>query len=309
MQIPTNGIQLEVQDEGRTGGEAVMLIMGLGMQLIAWPPELVNDLVRRGHRVIRPDNRDAGLSTGFDAQGVPNMLMATMRHAMGLSVPHVYRLADMAADCIGVLDALQVPRVHVVGASMGGMIAQHMAASWPARVASVTLIMTNSGARNVPKASASVQRVLLKRLPANAAPEQVADHLERVLQAIGSPAFRPDPAELRQRLITAAQRAWRPRGTARQLLAVAADGDRSALLRQIVAPVHIVHGQADALIPVGAAHDLHAKLPGSTLDLVPGMGHDLPRPLVPRIAAGIAENMERARVSNPSQPAQAAAAA
>jgi pimeloyl-ACP methyl ester carboxylesterase len=193
-----------------------------------------------------------------------------------------------------VLDALQVRRVHVVGASMGGMIAQHLAAMAPERVASVTLVMTSSGARSLPRASAAVQKALLKRLPANAPPERVADHLEKLLQVIGSPAYRPDPVELRARLIAAAQRAWRPRGTARQLLAVAADGDRSELLRKITAPVHIVHGQADALIPVAAAYDLHAKLPASTIDIVPGMGHDLPRMLMPRLAAGIAENMLRA---------------
>jgi pimeloyl-ACP methyl ester carboxylesterase len=182
---------------------------------------------------------------------------------------------------------------------MGGMIAQHLAAMAPERVATVTLVMTSSGARNLPTASLAVQKVMLKRLPVNAPPERVADHLEKLLQVIGSPAYRPDPVELRARLIAAAQRAWRPRGTARQLLAVAADGDRSELLRKITAPVHIVHGQADALIPVAAAHDLHAKLPGSTIDIVPGMGHDLPRMLMPRLAAGIAENMLRARSTAP----------
>jgi pimeloyl-ACP methyl ester carboxylesterase len=215
----------------------------------------------------------------------------------------------MAADCVGVLDALHVSRVHVVGASMGGMIAQHLAASWPERVASATLVMTSSGARHLPRASGSVQRQLLKRVPANAPPEQVADHLEKLLHVIGSPSYRPDPVELRARLLASARRAWRPRGTARQLLAVAADGDRSALLKKITAPVHIVHGQEDVLVPVAAAHDLHDKLPGSTLDIVPGMGHDLPRALLPRLAAGIAENMLRAAPPTPPAPPAPQAAA
>jgi pimeloyl-ACP methyl ester carboxylesterase len=294
MQIPTNGIHLEVSDEGRTGGETVLLIMGLGMQLIAWPPELVDDLLRRGYRVIRIDNRDAGLSAGFDSRGVPNMVLASLRYAMNLEVPHVYRLADMARDCLGVLDALGVRRAHVCGASMGGMIAQHLAASHPERVASLTLVMTTSGARHLPQPGSRVKRMLMRRVPASAPPEAVAAHLERLLKVIGSPSFPPDPLELRGRLVVAARRAWRPHGTARQLLAVAADGDRSALLRRIQAPVHIVHGLADALVPVEAARDLHAKLPGSTIDLVTGMGHDLPRELMPRLAAGIAENMARA---------------
>ncbi len=297
MQIPTNGIQLEVSDEGPTGGETILLIMGLGMQLIAWPPDLVNDLTRRGHRVIRIDNRDIGLSTAFDSHGVPNLITASLRYAMRLRVPRVYTLADMARDCVGVLDALGVRRAHVCGVSMGGMIAQHLGASHPERVASLTLVMTTTGARHLPQARGEVRRLLLKRSPPNAPVEQVVENLERLLKAIGSPSFPPDPAVLRERLTAATKRSWRPQGTARQLLSVAADGDRSAMLGRIRAPVHIVHGLADALVPVAAGRDLHAKLPGSTIDLVEGMGHDLPKELMPRLAAGIAENMSRARTA------------
>lgn len=293
MQIATNGIHLEVDDQGPTGGEPVLLVMGLGMQLIGWPEPLVHDLARRGLRVLRVDNRDAGLSTSFDAAGVPNMMLATLRWVLRRPVASPYTLADMAHDAVGVLDALGLRRVHVVGASMGGMIAQHLAASHPERVASATLIMTSSGARHLPPPAAEVRRLMTRPLPTNAPEAAVVAHLERLWGAIGSPAHRPRPEELRQRLTVAVRRSWRPRGTTRQLLAIAADSGRPALLRRIRCPVHLIHGADDPLIPVAHAHDLQSRLPGATLDVIPGMGHDLPDALLPRIAAGIAETVSR----------------
>jgi pimeloyl-ACP methyl ester carboxylesterase len=293
MRINANGIALEIDDQGPPDGDPILLIMGLGMQLLGWPDELVADLVGRGFRVIRFDNRDIGLSQGFDELGVPSLVHASLRYALRLRVRSPYPLRAMADDAVGVLDALGIGAAHVCGASMGGMIAQHVAANLPQRVRSLTLIMTTSGARHLPQARPRVRRALLLR-PASADPAAVVRHLEQVLHLIGSPAYPPDPQRLRQRVETMVRRAWRPAGTARQLLAVVADGDRSPLLRRIEAPTCVIHGQDDPLVPVAAAHDLVAKIRGARADVVPGMGHDLPLALLPRLASDIAENAARA---------------
>ena len=292
MKVLSNGLQIEIDVQGPPTGEPLLLIMGLGMPLVGWPEELVADLVGRGFRVIRLDNRDAGLSQGLEAAGVPNLLRASLRYLLRLRVNAPYALADMANDALGVLDALGVPAAHVCGASMGGMIAQHIAAKHPQRVKSLTLIMTTSGARHLPQPSMAVRGALLSRERSNAVADVVA-RLETVLHLIGSPQYRPDPARQRQRLEAMVRRAWRPDGTARQLVAVAADGDRSAQLGRITAPTRVIHGQADPLVPVAAAHDLLGKIRGAVADIIPGMGHDLPLALLPRLAAGIAGNAER----------------
>ena len=288
MQIAANGLSIEVDDQGPTNGTPLLLIMGLGMQLTAWPEELVQMLVARGFRVIRFDNRDIGLSQGFEAAGTPNLAWATLRHLLHLPVHSPYTLADMARDGFSVLDALGIERAHVCGASMGGMIAQHMAASQPQRVSRLTLMMTSSGSRKLPQASAKVRAALLERraMGAHDVDAEVA-RLMRLLTLIGSPAFRPDPAAFKARLTASVRRAWRPDGVARQLVAIAADGDRTPLLSRITSPTHIVHGADDPLVPVAAAHDLHAGIAGATLEIIDGMGHDLPAALWPRFAAAM----------------------
>jgi pimeloyl-ACP methyl ester carboxylesterase len=292
MQVAANGIGIEVDDQGSPAGEPLLLIMGLGMQLTGWPEELVKMLVVRGFRVIRMDNRDVGLSQGFDHLGVPNLPLAALRHLLHLNVHAPYGIADMAADALGVLDALGVERAHVCGASMGGMIAQHLAAKHPRRLKSLTLMMTTSGARRLPQARAELRGMLLAR-PDGSNPAAVVAHLQRLVAQIGSPAYPPDPERLRRRLAESVARAWRPAGTARQLAAVVADGDRTPLLRRITAPTRVVHGRDDPLVPLPAGHDLVAEITGAVADIVPGMGHDLPLQLLPHFAAGIAENAAR----------------
>ena len=292
MQIQANGLSIEVDIQGPADGAPLVLLMGLGMQLTGWPEPFVAMLTQRGHKVIRLDNRDAGLSQGFDHLGTPNVAWAALRYALRLPVRSAYTIADMTADTIGVLDALGIDRAHIVGASMGGMIAQHMAAQHPQRVSALTLMMTTSGARSLPKPSAKARAAMLDRRGLNAKNvEAVVDRLERVFTVIGSPAYRPADAQAREafraRLRASVQRAYRPAGVARQLIAVAADGDRSRLLARITAPTRIVHGAADPLIRVASAHDLRDKIGGSTLDIIEGMGHDLPPALWPRLAASI----------------------
>ncbi len=293
MRIVANGIGIEVDDQGLPSGEPLLLIMGLGMQLVGWPDELVQMLVSRGFRVIRIDNRDIGLSQHFDQLGVPNLPWAALRYAMHLPVHAPYALADMAADALGVLDALGIARAHVCGASMGGMVAQHLAAQHPERVKSLSLLMTSSGARHLPQASLAVRRVLMSR-PVGSDKAAVVAHMVRLLGVIGSPAYPSEPARLQHRLQTMVARSWHPAGTVRQMLAIIADGDRTGLLPRINAPTHVMHGAADVLVPVAAAHDLTAKISGSTTDIIPGMGHDLPLPLLERLAQGMHDNAQRA---------------
>lgn len=293
MQLVANGVRLEVEDHGPRDGEPLLLVMGLGMQLLGWHEDFVALLVGRGFRTIRFDNRDIGLSQSFDQAGVPNLAVASIRHALGLGVRSPYTLDDMAADCVGVLDALGIRAAHVCGASMGGMIAQRLVARAPERVKSLTLMMTSSGARRLPGPTLKVRSAMIAR-PASATVEGIVEHYARLYALIGSPSFPPAPDYLRQRFTTSVRRSYRPAGTARQMVAIAADGDRSPLLGAIRTPTQIIHGAADPLVPLAAGRDLHAKIAGARIDVVDGMGHDLPAPLWPRFVADIADAATRA---------------
>ncbi|MDQ6628058.1 MAG: alpha/beta fold hydrolase, partial [Pseudomonadota bacterium] len=163
MQIAANGIALEVEEHGSPQGEPLLLIMGLGMQLLAWQDDFVASLVKAGFRGIRFDNRDIGLSQSFDAAGMPNLALDSMRYALGLRVKSLYTLADMALDCVGLLDALGIGKAHICGASMGGMIAQRLADRHPERVKSLTLMMSTSGSRRLPGPSLKVRSAMISR--------------------------------------------------------------------------------------------------------------------------------------------------
>ena len=294
MQISANRIALEVEDHGSPAGEPLVLIMGLGMQLVAWHEDFVQSLVSRGFRVIRFDNRDIGLSQSFDHLGVPNLGLETVRHALRLPVHSPYSLADMADDTAGILDVMGIPKAHICGASMGGMVAQQVAFRHPQRVKSLTLMMTTSGRRSLPGPSLKVRSAMLSRPVDPNSIDSVIDHYVRLYKLIGSPGFPSSDEWLTKRLGMSVRRSYRPRGTARQLTAIAADGDRSPMLSRIKVPTQVLHGTADPLVPVAAAHDLAAKIPNARLDLVEGMGHDLPVPLWPRFATCIGAAASRA---------------
>ena len=294
MRISANGIALEIEDHGPVSGEPLLLVMGLGMQLLAWHEDFVAMLVWRGFRVIRFDNRDIGLSQRFDSAGLPNLVVDSLRYALGMRVKSPYTLDDMAADSIGILDALGIASAHVCGASMGGMIAQRMAARAPDRVKSLTLIMTSSGARHLPGPSLKVRSAMISRPEDPHAIESIVAHYVDLYALIGSPAYPSPPGYLEERFTRSVQRSYRPGGTARQMVAIAADGDRSPLLTAIRMPTHVIHGAADALVPVPAGRDLAKRIPGATLDVIEGMGHDLPRELWPRFVDGIGTAAARA---------------
>ena len=294
MQVTANGVAIEVEERGPAGGEPLLLVMGLGMQLLGWHEGLVDAFVERGFRVVRFDNRDIGLSQSFDAEGVPNLAIGSLRYAFGLSVKSPYTLADMADDAVGVLDALGIAQAHVCGASMGGMIAQRMAERAPQRVKSLTLMMTSSGSRQLPGPSLKVRGALIARPPDSADVPGIVEHYVKLYGLIGSPAFPPSIDYLRQRFDQSIRRSYRRAGTARQMVAIAADGDRSSILSRITAPTHVIHGAADVLVPVPAGRDLAARIPGATLDVIDGMGHDLPRELWHSFADAVARVAKRA---------------
>ena len=298
MQIPSNGIHLEVEDHGSASGEPLLLIMGLGMQLVAWHEDFVQSLVARGFRVIRFDNRDIGLSKNFDHHGVPSLGWNSLKYLMRMKVESSYTLADMADDAAGVLDALGIASAHVCGASMGGMIAQQMAVRHPTRVKSLTLMMTTSGARNLPGPTLKARGALMSR-PAKGTDaasdiDSIVAHYVSLYKTIGSPAYPPGDEWLTKRLNMSVRRSHRPQGTARQMMAIAADGDRSVLLGRIKVPTQVLHGACDPLVPLEAGQDLARKISGAEIDVIPGMGHDLPIALWPRFVAGISTAASRA---------------
>lgn len=292
MQVSANGVRIEVDIRGPDDGEPLLMIMGLGMQLIAWPDGLVDQLVAKGFRVIRFDNRDIGLSQSFDELGPANIPMAALLHTLRLPIKAPYQLADLARDAVGVLDALGIAKAHVCGASMGGMIAQHLGFAHGQRLKSLTLMMTTSGHRSLPKESLKVRRALLSRPRPAATREQkfenILDHYVGLYGVIGSPGFPPEPRALRERIAHDVKRSFRPQAVARQLVAIAADSHRAERLHRITTPTLVIHGLDDALIPVAAAHDLARRIPGARLETFPGWGHDLPEALWPRLAAEIA---------------------
>jgi pimeloyl-ACP methyl ester carboxylesterase len=288
MRLRANGIDIEADVQGAPDGEPLLLIMGLGMQLTAWPEPFVQGLVDRGFCVLRIDNRDIGLSQYFDAAGAPALVTATLRYAMGLPVRSAYRLADMAADALAAASALGWQRFHVAGASMGGMIAQHLAAQAPQRVKSLTLMMTSTGRRSLPQPNWRIRNLLVSR-PDGRHEAAVVAHLLKVYSAIGSPGYPQDPQVLKERIIASVRRAWHPAGTGRQLLAIAADGDRREMLSRLqVRRTLVLHGQADPLVPVAAGHDLVRSIPAARGEFVPGWGHDLPPGIWPLLVDRLA---------------------
>jgi len=281
MQIRANGIRLEVEEHGSPQGEPLVLIMGLVMQLVAWHEDFVQRLVERGFRVIRFDNRDAGLSTHLSRLGVPNVGEAMMKAMVGQKVDAPYTLDDMAADAVGLLDALGIDSAHIVGASMGGMIAQIVAAKYPARARSLVSIMSTTGRRDLPQGRPEVMSVLTTP-PASDSREDRMAQGRRIWAAIGSPGFRPSEPEITELIEREVDRApYDPVAPARQLVAVLAGEPRNAMLKNVHVPALVIHGADDPLVPVACGKDTAASIPGAELVIIPGMGHDLARGVVP----------------------------
>jgi pimeloyl-ACP methyl ester carboxylesterase len=290
--ITANAIDICYEDHGDPAAPPILLVMGLAGQLTLWPIEFVEALVARGYRVIRYDNRDIGLSTKFEEAGVPNIRRMLLRALFGLRVQAPYTLADMARDGVSLLDALGIDRAHIVGASMGGMISQHIAFSHPARVRSLTSVISTTGNRWLPRARKEAMAVLLQRPQTNDI-ETLVRFGKHAARTIGSPGFPPDDARLDARIRSDLARSFYPVGPARQLAAIIADGDRRRRLRGITAPTLVIHGEADPLVPMAGGVDTARHISGARLETIPGMGHDLPLALVERLADLVADHAGR----------------
>jgi pimeloyl-ACP methyl ester carboxylesterase len=289
---PTNGIELVYEQIGDRDDPPLLLVMGLGMQLIHWDLELCEALAERGFRVIRFDNRDIGSSTKIDAPVPP-----IMRAMAGFKIRAPYLLDDMAEDAFGLLDKLGIERAHVMGASMGGMIAQTMAINRPERVQSLTSIMSTTGDRRKGLPKLRVWSVLVRRAPAHR--EAYIEYFVRMFRLIGSPGYPQDDARMRELAAATYDRCHYPAGTARQLAAIMASGDRTPRLRELRVPTTVIHGTDDPLVPFRAGVATARAIPDAELVAIPGMGHDLPRELWPRLIDALVANTERAATAQP----------
>lgn len=290
--VVVNGVELVYERLGRREDPAIILIMGLGGQLLSWPLALCEALVREGYQVIRFDNRDSGLSSKFDHCASPGMLRMLRAHSFGHGLDAPYRLEHMASDTIGLMDRLQLDDAHIVGVSMGGMIAQILAARYPHRVKSLVSMMSTSGAPDLPGPSLKL-RLRLARQRATEPHAALADAV-RSIALVGSPGYPRTLEELERTLMPQIERGISPDGTLRQLAAILVSGSREKLLPHVQAPTLILHGEADRLVPVAAAHDLLQRIPHARGDIVPGLGHDLPPSAIPRMTESLITHLRRA---------------
>jgi pimeloyl-ACP methyl ester carboxylesterase len=289
-----NGIGIFYDEFGKPSDPAVLLIMGLATQMIAWPESLCERIAAAGYRVIRFDNRDIGLSTKMEGSPRYSLPWAMAKAWMGLRVASPYSLDDMARDAVGLLDTLGIAKAHIVGASMGGMIAQIVAARYPDRCVSLTSIMSTSGDRKLPGPKRQAFAALSgKRPPANDR-EAMIQFGMNVLRAIGSPGYPTPEPELRAAVERAMARSVYPAGFVRQMLAILANGSRAELLKTIRMPALVLHGEGDPLVPIEGGRDTARLIPGAQLKTIPGWGHDLPQPLVPQLADWVIEHIQTA---------------
>jgi pimeloyl-ACP methyl ester carboxylesterase len=288
LTAPANGIDLVYEAFGDPADPTALLIMGLGVQMLGWDAEFCELLAGRGFHVVRFDNRDVGRSTKIEGGPRPDLMAAAMGDASSAS----YTLDEMADDCAGLLEHIDVEGAHMVGASQGGMIAQALAIRRPGRVLSLASIMSTTGDPAVGQPHPEALPALMARPPADL--QEYVEFVVGAFRIIGSPGFEADEEKLREQARASFERGYYPDGTARQLLAILASGDRTEALRRLDVPTVVIHGTDDILIDVSGGKATAAAIPGARLELVPGMGHDLPRQLWPRFVDLIAENAARA---------------
>ncbi|MEP4147870.1 MAG: alpha/beta hydrolase [Halioglobus sp.] len=284
--IQANGVRLAYEEFGSASDPAILLIMGLGTQMISWPLSLCNGLASAGFRVIRFDNRDIGLSEKMENAHIPRAPRMLLRTTLGLPLKVSYTLDDMAEDLIGLLDALRLNRAHLVGASMGGMIGQIATSRNPNRILSFTSIMSSSGNPKLPGAARKVVRTMVKRSLGIEKP-----NLKNTIafqRMIGSPGYPQSDEELKMKVLDSVTRSLHPEGYSRHLAAIMASGSRVKLLKNITAPTLVIHGRDDALVPLECGIDTARHIPDARLEIIEGMGHNLPEALMPRLLELIA---------------------
>ena len=287
--VQANGITIEYETYG--SGDPLLLVMGLGGQLVDWPQPFIDALVNDGFRVIVFDNRDSGLSTEFDAKP-PTMVEMAKAVVLRRPMPSQYQLSDMAADAIGVMDEIGIERFHVVGMSMGGMIAQLLAIGYPDRVLSLTSVMSTTGHRKVGRPTAAILKYMMSR-PAPSRADAIDTGVD-LFRRVSGPTF--DEAEFRRVAANSVERSFRPGGTARQTAAILATGDRTEMLQRLDLPTLVVHGLVDPLVRPSGGIATAKAVPGSRLLMFNDMGHDLPVTRHREMADAIDLNARRAVV-------------
>ena len=286
-----NSIEIEYDTFGDPSSKPLLLVMGLGAQMIAWLEELCMMFVDKGFYVIRFDNRDIGLSTKFEEAGVPNIMKEFMARQQGKTISPPYTVEDMADDAVGLLDALNIEKAHICGASMGGMIVQIIALRHPTRVLSLTSIMSTTGNPNLPQAKPEAMQLLLKPAPTDReAYIEESVNLRRYLYGSGFPYNEDKEREFAAILY---DRSFYPQGIARQLFAILAADNRAPKLGSIKVPTLVIHGGDDPLVPVEGGKETAATIPGAELLIIEGMGHSLPPEIWPQIVEAIAKNADK----------------
>ncbi len=293
-QATVNGLRFEYDIHGAAGDPAVLLIMGFSAQMTMWPMSFVEGLVGRGFRVVRFDNRDIGLSSKLDEKGPPDIgaaMTAAMTGQRYAGAP--YLLDDMAADAVGLLDALDIARAHIVGASMGGMIAQIVAAKHPGKTISLTSIMSTTGRPGLPAAAPEIMGALMTP-PASSSREDRRKQFMTMFRTIGSPAFPATEAEIEALADAQVDRApYNPAGVGRQMVAIMSSEPRHELLAGVRCPALVLHGADDPLVPLEGGKDTAASIPGAELVVIPGMGHDFTEALMPQFLTHVGGFLSR----------------
>ena len=297
--LQREGAEIDYATHGRDDGVPLLLVMGLGMQRTAWPESLIDAFVAQGFRCISFDNRDIGLSTRYDEHGVPPLHRVIAARLLRRPYRTPYTLADIADDGMAVLDALGIEHAHVLGMSMGGMIAQHIASRHGPRLHSLTLMSTSSGRLGLPLPSSTVLQLMLSRPNQRISLDAATTYLVRLFSAIGSPNFPTPREEMVRRARDSILRAPTGSGVARQLAAIISDGDRTPMLRKLAVPTLVMHGTHDAMVPLAHGRHLASVIPGARLHTIRGWGHDLPDALSTDIARVVAQH---ARPVAPATP-------
>ena len=294
--VTANGIQIEYDTFGNRSFPALLLVAGNGAQMIFWDVEFCELLAKKGYFVIRFDNRDAGLSTKLDEAGVPDM-MATLKAAMeGKTVESAYSLDDMADDPVGLLNALGIEKAHICGASMGGMIAQVISYRHPKHVLSLTSIMSTTGNPDLPQGKPDAIAAVLAPSPEERG--AYVEHNVNIWRRIWSPGFPFEEKRARTFMEKSYDRSYYPQGMARQNAAILASGDRRPLLSSIKIPTLVIHGAVDPLIPVEGGKDTARVIPGASLLIIHGMGHDMPKGVWAEMVDAISNHTVQANVWN-----------
>ena len=279
--IQANGLRLAYDEFGDAANPSIILIMGLGTQMIAWPVPFCEGLADHGFHVVRFDNRDIGLSEKMSEAKKPKFARMILFQKMRIPYQVPYTLKDMATDAVGLMDALNIDKAHVVGASMGGMIAQLVAVHFPERVLSLTSIMSTSGNPRYSRPKPEVLKVMAKRV--RAAGKFDLDGAVEFWRLIESPDYRMTDEVIKSKVLTSYNRSNHPDGYSRHIAAIIHGGSRVKLLEKITSPALVIHGKSDVLVPVEGGTDTARHIKGAKLELIDGMGHNLPGPLLPKL--------------------------